>query len=112
MIYLASGDYGTWNGTNKAITIAPQDGATVKMQINFNTGDSGFTIDGTNGTGKINMGGGTIHNNANNITIKNSAFTSHLVINGLVNSNVLLDHNTISTSTFHKDQSCLHSSGL
>ena len=94
MIYLASGNYGTWSGTNKAITIAPQDGATVTMGINFNTGDSGFTINGTNGTGKISIPGGSISNGANNITIENCAFTSYLVITGLINSNVLLDHNT------------------
>ena len=101
-ILLASGNYGTWSGTNKNITIAPQVGATVTMGINFGTGDSGFTINGTNGTGKISLSGGKITGSANNITIKNSAFTSSLVIDGPINSNILLDNDTfinINTTT-------------
>ena len=35
VICLASGDYGTWNGTNKAITITKQSGATATMRIDF-----------------------------------------------------------------------------
>src|SRR5262249_47863205 len=87
-ICLASGSYGTWSGTNKAITLKAADGATASMRYAFTTGDSGFTLDGLSGMG------GTITNGAHDITIKNSTFTSHAVFDGLANSNILFDHNT------------------
>ncbi|MEY2431328.1 MAG: hypothetical protein QOC92_1053 [Acidimicrobiaceae bacterium] len=42
----------------------------------------------------MTIDGGRITNGARDITIRNSAFTSHLTINGVINSNILLDHNT------------------
>jgi hypothetical protein len=87
-ICLASGSYGTWTGTNKAITIKAASGASPQMQYNFTTGDSGFTLDGmTNMSGSITYG-------ANNITVKNSTFTSYATFDQLTNSNIVFDHNT------------------
>jgi hypothetical protein len=71
VICLASGNYGTWTGTNKAITVTKQSGAMVTMGIDFTTGNNGFTIDG------LTIAGGRIINGAKNITIKNSAFTTN-----------------------------------
>lgn len=88
VICLASGNYGTWTGTNKAITITKQSGATVTMALDFNTNDSGFTIDG------LTIAGGSIVNGAKNITIRNSAFTSNLIFDNVANANILLDNNT------------------
>lgn len=88
VICLASGHYGTWMGTNKAITITKQSGATVAIAIHFTTGTSGFTLDG------LTIAGGRITNGANSITIKNSEFTGHLIIDGVENANILLDNNT------------------
>ena len=48
-ICLETGDYGTWNGTNKALTITAASGASPQMTINFGSGDSGFTLDGMRG---------------------------------------------------------------
>ncbi len=87
-ICLASGNYGTFAGTNKAITIKAAAGATATMLFNFTTGDNGFTLDGLSGAG------GTILNGAKDITIKNTAFTTSLTIDGVTNSNILLDSNT------------------
>ena len=87
-ICLASGDYGTWMGTNKAVIITKQSGATVTMGIDFITGKSGFTID------NLTITGGRVSGGANNITIKNSAFTGNLIIDGVANANILLDNNT------------------
>jgi hypothetical protein len=87
-ICLASGSYGTWSGAAKAITIRPQDGAVTTMNVSFTTGDSGFTLDGMSGMG------GAITNGARDITIRNAAFTSQLVIDGVANSNIVLEHNT------------------
>ena len=58
------------------------------MAIAFDTGDNGFTLDG------MTVRGGSIRNGAKNITVRNSAFTSHLSMDGLANANILLDHNT------------------
>jgi hypothetical protein len=85
---LASGNYGTWGGTNKAITIKAADGASPQMQVNFGSGDSGFTLDGMTG-----MGGGI--KGASNITIKNSVFTDSVDFEGgSANVNVVMDGNT------------------
>ncbi len=83
---LATGNYGTWAGTNKAITVAAAAGASPQMRINFGSGDSGFTLDGMTG-----MGGDI--NGASNITIRNSTFTGSIDIGG-ANTNVVLDGNT------------------
>jgi Right handed beta helix region len=88
VICLASGNYGTWIGTNKAITVTKQSGAMVTMGIDFTTGNDGFTIDG------LTIPGGRIINGAKNITIKNSAFTSNLIFDSVANANILLDSNT------------------
>jgi len=85
-VCLASGDYGSWTGTNKAITVRASSGASPQMRVNFGSGDSGFTLDGM-----IGMGGDI--NGASNITIKNSTFTSSIDIEG-ANTNVVLDSNT------------------
>src|SRR5262249_18431071 len=86
-ILLATGNYGTWSGTDKAITIKADDGASPSMQMAFTTGDQGFTLDGMHGMG------GSIMAGANHITIRNSDFTSTLTIDGVRNSSILLDHN-------------------
>ncbi len=57
-----SGNYGTWTGTNKAITIRAADSATPQMKINFGSGDSSFTLDGiSNMGGPINAGASKHH---------------------------------------------------
>ena len=85
-ICLASGSYGTWSGTNKAVTITPAAGASATMQVNFASGDAGFTLDGLAGMG------GTISAGAKNITIRNSTFASTLDIEGAT-VNVVIDAN-------------------
>jgi hypothetical protein len=87
-VCLASGNYGTWGGTNKAIMIAPAPSASPTMQVNFGAGDGGFTM--------VEIGGlsGQISAGASNITIEFSAFTDTLVVDGLANSNVVLNADT------------------
>jgi hypothetical protein len=86
-ILLASGNYGTWTGGNKSVTIRAEDGASPTMKIDFTTGDAGFTLDGLGGMG------GSITDGANHITIRNATFSSHLIIDGVANASILLDHN-------------------
>ncbi|TAH33657.1 right-handed parallel beta-helix repeat-containing protein [Candidatus Saccharibacteria bacterium] len=88
VICLASGDYGTWTGTNKAITITKQAGATANMDLELTNGDANFTIDGLSG-----MGGTMTGNTIKNITIRNSTFSGAIVMMQLSNANVLLDNN-------------------
>ena len=45
-ICLKTGDYGTWNGTGKAITVRAAHGSTPTMKVRFGPGDSGFTLEG------------------------------------------------------------------
>lgn len=84
-ICLATGNYGTWSGINKAITIQAASGASPQMNVSFGLGDSGFTLDGM-----TNMGG-NIGSGASNITIRNSTFTSPLDISGA--RGILIDNN-------------------
>ena len=90
-ILLASGNYGTWGGTNKAITVKADSGATPTMRVNFGSGDSGFTLAEMHGMGG-SIGG------AQNITIKDSEFTDRITYDG--GSGVVLDHNTHNNLNF------------
>ena len=85
-IVLASGNYGTWTGTNKAITITAASGASPQVKFNFGSGDANFTLNSITGMG------GFIGSGASNITIRNSTFTSQLDIEGAV-TNIVVEHN-------------------
>jgi hypothetical protein len=87
-VLLATGSYGTWSGTNKAITVMNDAGATPTMKFAFGSGDSGFTLDGMSGMS------GDIDSGANHITIKNSAFNDTTTIQGVTNGAILFDHDT------------------
>jgi hypothetical protein len=87
-ILLASGSYGTFAGTAKAVTIQAASGATPTMRYAFSTGDANFTLDGISGMG------GSITNGANHITVRNSTFTTYATFDGLANSAIVFDHNT------------------
>jgi hypothetical protein len=88
-ICLASGSYGTFSGAAKSgrVTLRAQSGATASMALNFN-GASNITLDG------LTITGATLLNSTHDITIRNSQFTGFARMDGLSNSNVLLDHNT------------------
>lgn len=88
---LASGNYGTWNGTNKAIVVKSQAGAAVSMAINFGTSATAFILDGVTVTSGSMIGNSS---GPKNLTIRNSTFTGALRIDGVANSNILLEHNT------------------
>jgi chitodextrinase len=90
-VCLATGNYSTWSGTNKNITVQPSAGATPQMRISFGSGDSGFTLDGMTGMGG-NISG------ASNITVRNSTFTGSLDADG-ANVNVVLDGNKFNWNT-------------
>ena len=45
-VCLAAGDYGTWAGTTKAITIAPEPGASPSLNFDFRADAANFTING------------------------------------------------------------------
>jgi hypothetical protein len=93
-ICLASGNYGTWNGVNKAVTITAASGASPQMVIAFGSGDGGFTLD------HIANLSGTIFGGSN-ITIQNSTFSSASCTIGCLDiegsmSNVVINHDTFS----------------
>ena len=86
-ICLASGNYGTWSGTNKAITVRKADGAIPTMRFSFGSGDANFIVDGVSGAGG-SLGGGV-----SNVTVKNSAFNTCMNFDGS-NSSIVFDNNT------------------
>jgi Right handed beta helix region/PKD domain/Bacterial Ig domain len=96
-ICLASGSYGTWSGTSKAITVTAATGATPTMQVNFGSGDAGFTLDGLSGLG------GMISGSARDVTITNSSFSSTIDVEGSVSDIVFdrdhFDWNAVSSAS-------------
>ena len=90
VICLATGDYGTWWGTNKSITLRKAEGATPSMRFGFGSGDANFVIDGVSGAG------GRIDGGVSNVTVKNSAFNTCLEFYG-AQTNVVFDNNTTTT---------------
>ncbi len=82
-ICLATGDYGIWDGTDKAVTVRPAEGATPRMGIDFSSDAENFTLDGgllgfTQSWGlRIDDEGGNpnIRGDAKNITIRNTDFS-------------------------------------
>jgi len=99
-VCLASGSYGIWRGTDKAITIRPRSGATPSMGIHFTDG-GGFTIDGGRTSFKQPWGlridqdgiSPNIGGSAKGITIRNTDFSVGISIDGVSDADILLDHN-------------------
>src|SRR3954463_5887778 len=87
-ICLATGDYGIFHGTDKAVTITADGGSAPQMLVDFSAGDTGFVLDGMTGMG------GLISDGATGITIRNSAFTSTIQISGANTRGIVLDANT------------------
>jgi hypothetical protein len=94
-ICLASGSYGEWVGTNKAITLAAASGAAPSMSLFLNN-TSGWTIDGGASRSITISGGDTPQNpNVDNVTIERTRWTGSLYWRecGSAVSNVVLDDN-------------------
>jgi hypothetical protein len=87
-ICLAAGNYGTWRGGAKSgtVTLRPQAGATVTMTIDFN-GANNIRLEG------LTIPDARLVNTTKNITIAQSRFTGHTIIDGVANSNILFDGN-------------------
>lgn len=86
-ICLKTGDYGTWSGTDKAITVTAAGASTPTMQVNFAGGAAGFTLSGMNGMG------GMIGSGASDITIENSTFAQQLYVEGTM-ENIVVMHDS------------------
>ena len=87
-VCLASGSYGTFAGTGKAVTIRAADGASPQMRFSFGAGDVGFVLEGMSGMG------GTIGDGARNITIRKSAFAGTVNVSGSGTDGIVFDANT------------------
>ena len=87
-VCLSAGSYPTINGVAKSglVYVRPVPGAAATIALDFEPASNlvfdGFTISSVRITGATK-----------NITIRNSTFTSYVVIDGVANSNILLDHN-------------------
>ena len=95
-ICLKSGNYGTWSGTDQAITVTAARGATPRMAIDFTTDAEGFTLDHLSGLG------GYIGAGASDITIENSTFTASPPYTGAEGLTGLLDIQGAVTGIFIK----------
>ena len=108
-ICLAAGNYGTWSGVNKAITISRQSGvaiSAVTLGIDFNNGDANFIIDG------LTVTGGDIVNSANQITIRNSTFTSPVSIDVTSTSGAIILDKNIHNNYYVAGTNCSTTPGM
>jgi hypothetical protein len=87
VICLETGDYGTWSGTDKRVTLRRADGATPTMRFRFGPGDANFVVDGVSGAG------GRVDGGVSNVVVRNSAFNTCMFFFGS-NSDVVFDGNT------------------
>jgi Right handed beta helix region/Bacterial TSP3 repeat len=97
-ICLASGSYGTWGGTGKAITIRPQAGASPTMRLNLGgSSDGNFTIDGGRAafseTSGLTLTGADITGPVHDLTVRNAKFTGGVKFLSHPHPNVVFDHN-------------------
>jgi hypothetical protein len=96
LILVRAGDYDSYDGTDKAITIRADEGQRSTWWMYFRSGDCCFTMDGGPGlnlvvddNGGPSMGGGT-----HDVTIKNNEFIASISIDGPgPNANLVFDHN-------------------
>src|SRR4051794_15760660 len=103
-ICLDEGDYGTWEGTDKRITVRPLPDTSPELSLALSTGAANFTIDGGHTgldptTPGIDMGPSTFTGTPGpqNITIRNVAITGDasggvFEFDGPTESNIVLDH--------------------
>lgn len=110
VVCLASGAYGTWSGTAKQVTITPADGAAVTMAGSFANGDSAFTINGTNGAGRITMTGLDVTGTPGptKIAVVYTRFTGNVHVDGPTSTdhaNILLDHDDLSWNSVYSSSS-------
>jgi PKD domain/Bacterial TSP3 repeat len=89
-VCLATGNYGTWTGTNKAITVQAAPGAAPTMKVNFTSNQGGLVLDGMRGMGAPS----DIRSSGGNFTIRNSVFTSKIWISRSATTPITLDNNT------------------
>jgi hypothetical protein len=98
-------NYGTWTGTNKAITIRPAAGVSPTISLDLGNGDSNFTINGNrdewDDTTGLTIGPSTFLQNPGpqDITIMDAEVTAAgsgaggmFEIDGPVDTNILFDH--------------------
>lgn len=85
-LLLASGSYGNWSGTSKAITLKAADGAKPTMTLALSTGDANFTLDGLSGLA------GDIDNDVHDVTIKNATTSSTIEVTGDRSGPVVFDN--------------------
>lgn len=90
---LATGNYGTWAGTSKAITIKAADSASPAIVMAFHSG-GGFTLDGFTSIA------GVIDGTSHDITVRNSTFKPTSCTIGCLDieggvSHIVIDHNDL-----------------
>jgi hypothetical protein len=89
VICLDSGSYGTFEGADMPgpVTVRAEEGVTARMKLDFSAA-ANLTLDG------LTIPVARLAGDTHDVTIRNSAFKGPLSIDGLVDADVLLDHNT------------------
>jgi len=96
-----SANYGSFTGTNKAITITPADGISPTMTLNLGSGDADFTIDGKretwDDTTGLHINGGSIQAGVTGVTFRDfwSTGAGRLWVfdaGPICGSNITIDH--------------------
>ena len=90
VICLAAGDYGSFSGASKPgiVTIRRAPGANVTMRVSMSNANN-IVVDG------MTIEGGTVSGSSRNVTIRNSAFTSQITVNGTAaDANIVFENNS------------------
>lgn len=93
-ICLQAGEYGTFTGTDKKVTLKAAPGTDARMGFSLGEGDRDFTLDGL--TFHEREGGdrfSAIVGDVRNVTFRNSRFTVPTYIDGPIESGILFDRN-------------------
>lgn len=123
VIMFRAGDYGLWQGTDKAVTLRAETGQRSTIGLNMAAGDCCFTLDGGPGIDfKINnaSGGAAFGSGVTDITVKNTEFSGTSVSFGTPgpDSGIVFDHNWLHGETspclicFFYDASAPRDSGV
>jgi hypothetical protein len=92
-ICLSTGDYGTFTGTSKAVTIRSAEGADARMGFDLGSGDANFTLEGLTFNGRRGDRFSAITGDVRNVTFRDSRFTLPTYIDGPIESGILFDRN-------------------
>lgn len=92
-ICLADGNYGTWKGVDKAVTLRSANGQNASMALQIGMNAARFSLESVTILYNGNASS-TINGPAHDITIRDSQFTGQVEVNDTQNANILFENDS------------------